>query len=198
VASRGVPAVAATYRATDAGVRLPRSIADIRCAAAAAAEVTSTDASGPRPVVLLGHSAGAHLAAVTVLTPGAPRPPCRYAAARFVGLVGLAGPYDLADVADAAEPLVGAPPAAEPEAWRAADPLLLAEHPPPGLAVLLMHGSADPLVPARHTVELARVLRGSGTGVTVHMLAGADHDTVYGPRIAGPPLLRWLSHEWWR
>jgi dipeptidyl aminopeptidase/acylaminoacyl peptidase len=110
----------------------------------------------------------------------------------------LAGPYDLTAVADLAEPLVGAPPAADPEAWRTADPLLLAEHPPPGLVVLLMHGSADQLVPARHTVELASVLRGTGTGVTVHMLAAADHDTVYAPQVAGPPLLRWLSHEWWR
>ena len=64
--------------------------------------------------------------------------------------------------------------------------------------VLLMHGSADQLLPARHTIELARVLRGAGTGVTVHMLAGADHDTVYAPHVAGPPVLRWLSHEWWR
>jgi acetyl esterase/lipase len=148
--------------------------------------------------VLLGHSAGAHLAAVTVLTPAGAQPGCRYPPARFVGLVGVAGPYDLAAVADLAEPLVGAPPAADPEAWRAADPLLLAEHPPPGLVVLLMHGSVDQLVPARNTVELARVLRAGGTGVTVHMLDGADHDTVYAPHVAGPRLLRWLSHDWWR
>lgn len=196
LASRGVPAVAATYRAADDGVRLPQSIADIRCAAAAAAETTSTEASGPRPVVLLGHSSGAHLAAVTVLAPAGVQPPCRHPAARFVGLVGLAGPYDLSAVAEQAEPLLGVPPAADPTAWRAADPLLLAEHPPPGLAVLLMHGSVDQLVPVRHTVALARELRAGGTDVTVHMLAGADHDTVYTPRIAGPPLLQWLSHEW--
>ena len=198
LASRGVPAVAATYRAADDGVRLPRSVADIRCAAAAAAEATSTDASGLRPVVLLGHSSGAHLAAVSVLAPPGVLPRCGHPAARFVGLVGLAGPYDLSAVAELAEPLLGAPLAADPAAWQAADPLLLAGHPPPGLAVLLMHGAEDQLVPPRHTAELARVLRGGGTDVTLHMLAGADHDTVYTPRVAGPPLLRWLSHEEWR
>jgi len=38
--------------------------------------------------------------------------------------------------------------------------------------------------------EPARALRGGGTEVTVHMLAGADHDTVYAPGVAGLPLLR--------
>ena len=128
---------------------------------AAAAEATSTGASGLRPVVLLGHSSGAHLAAVSVLAPAGVLPRCSHPAARFVGLVGLAGPYDLSAVAEQAEPLLGAPPAADPAAWRAADPLLLAGHPPPGLAVLLMLGAVDQLVPSRHMVEMARVLRRS-------------------------------------
>ena len=113
--------MAVTYRAADDGVRLPAAVADIRCAAAFAAQATRAR-SGPRPVVLAGHSSGAHLAAVAALAPREPSPPCRYPAAQIVGLIGLAGPYDLSSFADAAEPLLGAPLAEDPAAWQAAEP----------------------------------------------------------------------------
>jgi acetyl esterase/lipase len=97
--------------------------------------------------VLAGHSSGAHLAAVAALVPRDPAPPCPYPAAKIVGYIGLAGPYDLSSFAEAAEPLLGATLAEDPAAWRAADPLWLGRHPPAGLRVLLVHGSADPVVP---------------------------------------------------
>jgi acetyl esterase/lipase len=198
LAARGVPAVTATYRVADDAVRLPRSVADIRCAAAFAAETTAVRASAPRPVVLLGHSSGAHLAAIAVLAPAAGRASCGRPRATFVGLVGLAGPYDLGPVADLAAPLVGAAPADDPAAWRAADPLAFAARAPAGLAVLLLHGTSDTLVPVRQTSGMGRALRKGGTDVTVRLLVGADHDTVYTPGVAGRPLLRWLRDARWR
>ena len=170
LAARGVPAVTITYRAADDGVRLPAAIADIRCAAAFAAH--ATERPGHRPVVLAGHSSGAHLAAVAALVPRDPPPRCRYPAAKIVGFIGLAGPYDLSSFADAAEPLLGAPLAEDPEAWQAANPLLLGRHPPAGLRVLLVHGSNDPVVPARNTTLMAIVLRAAEADVTVATAAG--------------------------
>ena len=101
--------------------------------------------------MLAGHSSGAHLAAVAALVPRAPSRRCRYPAAKIVGFIGLAGPYDLSSFADAAEPLLGTTLAEDPAAWRGGEPLLLGWHPPAGLRVLLVHGSADPVVPALNT-----------------------------------------------
>ncbi len=198
LAARGVPAVTATYRVADDGVRLPRSVADIRCAAALAAETTAVRGSPPRPVVLLGHSSGAHLAAVAVLAPTEDRTSCDRPRPTVVGLVGLAGPYDLRPVADLAAPLVGVAPPGDPAAWRAADPLALAARAPAGLAVLLVHGTSDTLVPAWQTSGMGQALRTGGADVTVRLLVGADHDTVYTPGVAGRPLMRWLRDEGWR
>ena len=191
LAARGVPAVTITYRAADDGVRLPASVADIRCAAAFAAQATGQPAL--RPVVLAGHSSGAHLAAVAALKHRDPSPPCRYPAAEILGFIGLAGPYDLSSFADAAEPLLGVPLAKDPAAWDAANPLLLGRS-PKGLRVLLVHGSADPVVPVRNTTLMATVLRAAEADVTVVTPPGADHDSVYSANVAAPLVLRWLSH----
>ena len=193
LAARGVPAVTITYRAAADGVRLPAAVADIRCAAAFAAQAIGR--SGERPVVLAGHSSGAHLAAVAALAPRDPPPRCRYSAAKIVGLIGLAGPYDLSSFADAAEPLLGAPPAEDPAAWEAANPLLLGRNPPAGLRVLLVHGSTDPVVPALNTTLMAIVLRAAEADVTVATPPGADHDSVFSADVAAPLVLRWLS-QW--
>jgi acetyl esterase/lipase len=193
LAARGVPAVTITYRAADDGVRLPAAVADIRCAAAFAAQATRRPRH--RPVVLAGHSSGAHLAAVAALVPRDPSARCRYPTAEIVGFIGLAGPYDLSSFADAAEPLLGAPLGEDPAAWRAANPLLLGRHPPAGLRVLLVHGSADPVVPARNTRLMATVLRAAGADVTVAAPLGADHDSVYSADVAAPLVLRWLSGD---
>jgi acetyl esterase/lipase len=79
LARHGVPAVTATYRAAGDGILLPDTLADTRCAAAYAG--ASAGRSGrPRPVVLLGHSSGAHLAALVALAPGPPTAAYRYRA----------------------------------------------------------------------------------------------------------------------
>jgi acetyl esterase/lipase len=191
LAAAGFPAVTITYRAADDGVRLPKAVDDIRCGAAFAAHAIGQP--GRRPVVLAGHSSGAHLAAVAALAPRDPSPACEYPAADIVGFIGLAGPYDLSSLAGAAEPLLGASPAEDPAAWQAADPLLLGRRPPALLRVLLVHGSDDPVVPARSTTLMATVLRAAKADVTVAMAPGADHDSVYSAKVAAPLLLRWLK-----
>lgn len=187
LARAGIPAVNATYRVADDGVRFPAPVRDIACAAAFAAH-----RAGDAPVVLLGHSSGAHLAAVTALSGARPADGCRYPAARVVGLVGLAGPYDVRAFADAAEPLLGATPVQAPSLWRRADPLLLAARAPATLHVLLLHGGRDTTVPVEQSRLLARRLTAAGVPVDLQVLPDADHDSVYRPEVAGRPVVAWV------
>jgi acetyl esterase/lipase len=188
--------VTVTYRTAGDGVHLPRSVDDIRCAAAFAARTTSRPGGSLRPVVLLGHSSGAHLSPVAALTGPAPPPACPggtpSAGVRVVGLVGLAGPYAIRRFAADVAPLIGSTPVADPAAWRAADPIRLARGAPPGLRVLLLHGTADDLVPSSMSADLGDALRAAGVDVTVRMIDGADHLSLFTAAVAAGPVQQWL------
>lgn len=115
--------------------------ADVRAALGAvrAREVgAGTDAA---PVVLVGHSAGGHLAVWALHQPEA---------AGVRGAVSLAGCLDLHLVAslglddDAAGDLLGGPPESDPATWSGADPARRGRAPYPVIAV---HGDADEKVP---------------------------------------------------
>lgn len=186
LAAAGVPAVTATYRVGRDGSRFPVPVEDIACAAGFAAREAGA------PVVLLGHSSGAQLAAVAALTSADPAGRCRYPAARVLGLVGLAGPYDLRAFADVAAPLFGRPLQAAPSLWAAADPVRLAAGAPPYLHVLLLHGEQDSLVPPEQSRLFARALAGAGVPVRLEMVPGAEHGDVYQASVAAPRVLRWL------
>lgn len=188
LARAGLPAVNATYRAADDGVRFPTPVRDIACAAAFAAHENRGG-----PVVLLGHSSGAHLAAVTALSAARPGPDCRYPPARVAGLVGLAGPYDVRAFADVAEPLFGAPPDRAPALWRQADPLVLAGRAPATLRVLLLHGGRDTLVAPEQSRLLAQRLTTAGVDVDLQVLPDADHDTIYRPQVSGRRVAAWVG-----
>ena len=112
---------------------------------------TSTDAraalravraeAGNAPVVIVGHSAGGHLA-VWLLH--------QREAAGVAGAISLAGCLDLSMVADlglddgAAVDLVGGTPQTHPARYDAADPARLGRAPYP---VVVVHGTADEAVP---------------------------------------------------
>ena len=108
--------------------------------AAALAAVREQEAAGS-PVVLVGHSAGGHLALWALHRPEA---------AGVAGAVSLAGCLDLHLVAglglddDAAVDLMGGPPSADPATWAGADPARLGRTPYP---VVVVHGDRDELVP---------------------------------------------------
>jgi acetyl esterase/lipase len=120
-----------------------------------------------RPAFLFGESAGAHLALLAALT----------GSSGVRGVVAWFPPTDL--LAMPAEPdsreagLLGAAPRDVPELARAASPVthVHAAAPP----VLLLHGDADELVPAEHSVRLAEALRSVGAPVELELVAGAKH-----------------------
>ncbi|HRD74315.1 MAG TPA: alpha/beta hydrolase [Hyphomicrobiaceae bacterium] len=135
-----------------------------------------------RPLVLMGHSAGAHLAAMLALDPrwlraaGANRP--------VDGLIGLSGPYWFEPTTwpTTAHIFADATSKDEPRPVFHAGP-----HAPPAL---LVHGEADDLVKPHNTHELAAALEAAGRPVTKLVVPGAGHrKTLLG--IARP--VRWRT-----
>ncbi|MFM9939299.1 MAG: alpha/beta hydrolase [Hyphomicrobiaceae bacterium] len=118
---------------------------------------------GQRPVVVIGHSAGAHMAALLAHDPrwlGAERP---------VALVGLSGPYSFqpTEWPTTREIFAMAQSRDEPRPLSHAG-----THSPPSL---LIHGAADITVKQFNLDEFAAVLRGHGTPVETLLLPEADH-----------------------
>ncbi|RIK15980.1 MAG: alpha/beta hydrolase [Acidobacteria bacterium] len=101
------------------------------------------------PVVLVGHSAGGHLAVWLLHQDAAAPGP---GLSPVAGAVSLAGCLDLTLVAEldldggAAADLVGGSPTQVPDRYAAADPALLGRTPYP---VVVVHGTADEQVPER-------------------------------------------------
>ncbi|SDY89007.1 Acetyl esterase/lipase [Micromonospora pattaloongensis] len=138
-------------------------------------------------VVLLGHSAGGHLAVWAAarhrLPATAPwRTPAPSPAVR--GVVSLAGVLDLAAASaqrlgDAAtDELLGGDPAAVPDRYAAADPAALL---PVGVPVTLVHGRDDLQVPWEISERYAEAARRAGDDVSVRLLDGIEHFGVIDP-----------------
>lgn len=120
------------------------------------------DAEIPDRVVLLGHSAGGHLATWATYQPEV----------SVTGTVSLAGCVDLHLTRDldldggATLALMGSAPES---VWRAADPALLGRPPVP---VRLVHGDADDRVP----VEVSESYQAAAdAGIPLQVLAGCGH-----------------------
>jgi acetyl esterase/lipase len=195
LAGSGMAAVNVTYRAAEDGARLPVPVQDVGCAVRFAAARARDAGIEPQPLVVLGHSAGAHLSALTALAGERFGGSCRWPPQRVAGLVGLAGPYDVERFAEAAEPLFGAPPTSSPQRWRLGNPLTWADQ-EPALAALLAHGAADELVPASSTSTFAAALREAGHPVREELVAGADHASLYSADVAAPLVIDWIRDTW--
>lgn len=191
LASDGIVAVTVTYRAANDHVRFPVPVADIECAVDYAAERARQAGVTPSRVLLLGHSAGAHLAMLAALTGTRFRQSCAYPSVQVDGVIGLAGPYDISTLRSLAQPLFGASAAEDPTAWRDGNPVTWVNQ-RPQLPVLLAHGSADDTVSPTATTSFADLLRAAGHPVTVEIVAGADHGSIYRPRVIADRLLSWI------
>jgi acetyl esterase/lipase len=129
----------------------------------------------PRRIVLMGHSAGAHMAAMLALNPayldGAGADP-----AHIIGLIGLSGPYGLTPNTATLNDIFRAP--YTPHDWQVLD--YVSSHAPPAL---LLQGEADTLVAVSNTEALAAALRAHSDAV----------QTVIYPRRGHADLLAALS-----
>jgi acetyl esterase/lipase len=197
LAASGVVAVNVSYRASSQGGRFPQMVADVVCAVDYAVDRARRAGIAPGHVVVLGHSAGAHLAALAALAPDRFRAGCPYPHARADRLVGLAGAYDVAELPGLAIALFGAPPAKAPARWREGNPLTWVAAKDtgrrPDLRVMLVHSTDDTVVPAALTTEFAAALRNAGIPVEVDLRDGLGHGAVHDVDVVVPPLLAWLE-----
>lgn len=183
VADRGLVAWNVDYRAADAAY--PATFLD----AAAALDYLRSSRYADRldlgRVAVVGHSAGGHLAlwlaSRSALPPGAPGRPGT-AAVRPSLVVGQAPVADLVTAAeqglggDAVVDLLDATPVAEPGRYAVASPQALL--PIPAAArprLLLVHGSADRVVPPEQSRSYAAAARAAGTPVTLREVPAAGH-----------------------
>jgi acetyl esterase/lipase len=192
LATSGIVAVPVEIRAAEDGVVYPTPVEDILCAVADGVATAEANGIEAGPVVVLGHSSGAHLSALAVLAAQDYSPSCPDPRVEPDALVGLAGPYDVRLATDLAEPLFGTPYQDNPQLWDAGNPVLRAAL-RSDVSVLLLHGDDDAVVPTAFTTEFAHALRQAGHPTTVRMLAGVGHQEVYSASVAGEVVADWVA-----
>jgi acetyl esterase/lipase len=191
LAVAGIAAAPTHIRAAKDGVVYPVPVEDVLCAVrAAAAEVTSRGLT-PGPVVILGHSSGAHLAALAVLAVDDYSPKCSAPAVQPDALIGLSGPYDISQLPEIARPLLGTNVDEDPVSWRAANPFHRADL-RPHVPVLLLHGEADRTVPVAFTTQFAQALKDAGHPMTVELVPSADHQSIYTAEVSAERIAQWV------
>lgn len=171
LAESGYLVVVANYRHYPQ-VKMPGFMDDAaRAAQWAAAHAGDYGATALR-LYLMGHSAGAHLAALVALDPryfnatGQPAP-------RIAGVIGLSGPYDFLPLLEADVQDMFGPPPLYPES----QPInyVHAGAPP----MLLVQGLADTTVWPKNSRNLATALQALGVPVTLQLYPKLSHaDTV--------------------
>ena len=190
LASHGVVAMPVVIRANVDGVTYPTPVEDVLCALADGVATARQAGIEPTRAVLLGHSSGAHLSSVATLAPEQFSPRCSDPVVQPDALVGLAGPYDIRNFADAAANLFADD--APDTTWDAANPALLAAR-RPQVPVLLLHGGADELVAPQFSTDFAAALRTGGHQVSLDVIPGVNHGQVYSPDVAAAPVIAWLA-----
>jgi acetyl esterase/lipase len=137
-------------------------------AAAHAAEL----GADPNRLFLMGHSAGAHMAALVTLDPryfrGAGASPPAIA-----GVIGLSGPYDFLPLLETDMQDMFGPP----DRYPASQPINFVR--PDAPPMLLVHGLLDDTVWPKNSRNLASALQIRGVAVTLKLYPGLTHaDTV--------------------
>ena len=192
LAGTGMTVVSATYGTSGSDAFYPAPLEDVACAVAfAAARAIPTGVDADR-VVVVGHSAGANLAALAALAPERTSTGCPYPAIAPDAFAALAGPYDVARLPWIAVSLFGVSPREDPDLWVDGNPLTHAGS-RPEVPALLLHGRDDALVPVSFTTEFAAALESGGHQVMVDVVAGADHSGIYRVDVAADRLADWIA-----
>jgi acetyl esterase/lipase len=149
-------------------VKMPGFMQDCARAAAWAANYAQ-DLGNAKHFFLMGHSAGAHLAALVTLDPryfSAVTAPVPYIA----GVIGLSGPYDFLPLLEADLQDMFGPP----ELYPLSQPInfVRADAPP----MLLVHGERDVTVLPKNTRNFAAALRAKGATVTSRLYPSLTHE----------------------
>ncbi len=171
LARLGVVAMLPNYRHYPA-VKLAGFMADAAQAGVWSADHAAKFGADPGRMYLMGHSAGAHIAALLTLdtryfaATSRPRPP-------LAGLIGLSGPYDFLPLTDPDLEDMFGPPADYPRS----QPIRFVR--PDAPPSLLIQGLEDLSVWPKNSINLAAALRAQGVNVTLKLYPGLAHaDTV--------------------
>ncbi|MCC9144214.1 MULTISPECIES: alpha/beta hydrolase [unclassified Arthrobacter] len=175
LAARGFAAWNLEYRRAGNGGGWPRTFEDV-CAGidalAPAAREYDVDLS---PVVLLGHSAGGHLAVLAAGRTGSP--------VTLAGVVSSSGVLNLGEAHElglsdgAVRNFLGCPPESNPQRYRDADPMHSLPLPVP---VWALHGEEDTTVPLSSSSSWVDAARASGSPAQLRMIPG-DHFAMITP-----------------
>ena len=167
---RGYVVLAPEYRRVgDVGGGWPGTLDDLRVAVRGAVARADALRFDPERVVLVGHSAGGHLALLLALELGA-----EYPSLSGIGLAAITDPEQYAlgsGSCHAATPeFFGGMPETRADAYRAGSPLrrLAAA---PDMPLTLIHGTDDPIVAPEQAAALAAV----GSRVDLRWIGGATH-----------------------
>jgi acetyl esterase/lipase len=170
LAARGYVTVIPDYRLYPQ-VRFPELIADGARAVAWVRQHAPEFGGDPDRIVLMGHSAGAHMAALLVLNDEylvkADVPPHS-----IVGLIGLSGPYALVPNSETLRAIFTSP--YTPEDWQ---PVRFASSRAP--PTLLLQGLDDTVVSSTHTQKMRDALQSHGIPVESYFYPKRGHsDTI--------------------
>ena len=171
LAKHGYVVVIPDYRLYPA-VRFPAFVEDFALAVAWTQRHIDQYGGDSHRIVLMGHSAGAQMAALVALDPQylvkAGADPTRIA-----GLIGLSGPYELTPNSTVLNTIFAAPYG--PQDWQ---PIRhVSPRAPP---TLLIHGSHDRIVWLSNSQHMASALRAAGASVQLHVYPGRGHATTVG------------------
>ncbi|WP_371348123.1 alpha/beta hydrolase [Ancylobacter sp. IITR112] len=183
LASRGMVVIIPDYRVYPQ-VRFPTFVEDGARAVRWAKTHAARYGGDPDRLILMGHSAGAQIAALLSLDPkwlgAVGLDPQRDVA----GLVGLAGPYDFLPLRSARLKAIFGPKA---ERWRS-QPIHFATRAAP--PAFLAAGERDTTVDPGNSTRLAERIRAKGGEADVRLYKGVDHRLIIG---AFSPPLRLLA-----
>jgi len=171
LAARGVLAVIPDYRLYPK-VRFPAFVNDAAEAVAWTHANAARYGGDPHRLFLMGHSAGAHIAALLALDASYLRSVRLSPRRDLCGVIGLAGPYDFLPLHDATlEAIFGA----EAE-WPRSQPInYVSPQAPP---MLLLAGRDDFTVDPGNTLRLAKRLRAAGAMVESRLYPMIGHKTL--------------------
>jgi acetyl esterase/lipase len=180
LASRGIVTVIPDYRVYPE-VRFPDFLRDAAEAVRWTRDHIADYGGDPTEIVLIGHSAGAHIAAMLALDPQWLRNVGLDSSRDIRGMVGLAGPYDFLPLTDPKLKDIFGP--ADQRART--QPINFVDG--KAAPIFVAAGTQDRTVDPGNTTRLARKIESRGGQVTDVLYPGVDHRTLIG---AFSPLLR--------
>lgn len=197
LAGQGYAAASVDYRLADAPRNVfPAAVEDVRCAVRWLRSHAAEHGIDASRVAALGSSAGGHLAAMLGTATDVPgldgACPLRDVSPAVGAVVAIAGPHDIrtAGALDAGqramvENFLGIRPEEDPERALLASPAVHASAGDPPF--LLIHGTADDVVPVRQSRSMRDTLRAAGVPATLIELPGVGHSI---PEFSSDPRFR--------